>query len=324
MNHECYAEGLVKTTMKGSMLRIELMRLLDHFERAAGRCAPIYHQLLWTLAPMTVEAWSAFVSANEAAVGGRHEWDIFPDGQACGLLRGDGEGWEEFRRLAASGSLLLEAFKPEGESKVSAPGHHTWLSVVHDTAAAAATAILRLEYGLWGAAAETRPDELETLAKETTGGEVRFPKHPQVQTLHHDLFVSSAEAIRLWLDPDSAVTVGVPLCAWPVTIPVPECGSAPGIIKPVWLADRRELWVGESLIKRYKQLPGNQDLILSAFQELGWCDRIDDPLPGKPGVDSKARLRQTVEDLNKRHIAAGVLHFRGDGTGEGVIWDLMI
>jgi hypothetical protein len=158
------------------------------------------------------------------------------------------------------------------------------------------------------------------LAKEITGEEGQFPKYPFVQTLHHDLFRSSAEAIRLWLDPDSAVTVGVPLCDWPTPLPVCADGME-AVIKPVWLPDRRELWVGDHLIKRYTQVAGNQELILTSFHELGWCDRIDDPLPRQFQMDPSRRLRQTVEDMNKAHFTPNVLWFRMDGTGKGVIWE---
>ena len=95
---------------------------------------------------------------------------------------------------------------------------------------------------------------------------------------------------------------------------------AQGPIKPVWKADLRELWWNNLLIKKFNQPAKNQELIIVAFQEQKWSTSIDDPLPG--GSDSK-RLRDTVKALNEYHQNPDILHFRMDGTGEGVIWELL-
>ncbi len=86
---------------------------------------------------------------------------------------------------------------------------------------------------------------------------------------------------------------------------------------PAWNNDRRELWNGKQLCKRYRQLAGNQITILRAFEEEEWPHRIDDPLSGKAGKDHKRRLRDTVRSMNDglKH-----LRFECDGTGEGIIW----
>src|SRR5205085_731182 len=102
-----------------------------HFEGRSLRRGPVYHGLLWSPAHTSVEAWSAFVTANNPEVVGPHEWDIFPDGRACGLVRGDGPAWEEFRRLAESGSALLTALDPTSAPE---PGHHSWVSLLYETA----------------------------------------------------------------------------------------------------------------------------------------------------------------------------------------------
>ena len=60
--------------------------------------------------------------------------------------------------------------------------------------------------------------------------------------------------------------------------------------------------------------------ILAAFEEEGWPSRIDDPLPPQPEQDSKRRLSDTIKCLNRKQ-ASPLIHFRGDGTGEGVVWD---
>jgi hypothetical protein len=87
--------------------------------------------------------------------------------------------------------------------------------------------------------------------------------------------------------------------------------------KPHWDRNRRALFLGDKLIKQFKEPAPNQETILAAFQEEGWPDRIDDPLPPIEGVDSKKRLHDAVVRLNRHHVHRG-LRFRGDGTGQGV------
>jgi len=82
-----------------------------------------------------------------------------------------------------------------------------------------------------------------------------------------------------------------------------------------------ELWVNGALVKRLDSRATNQILILSAFQELNWARRIDDPLVPANGADAKARLRSTIHCLNGcQHPPA--IHFFADGTGHGIRWEL--
>ncbi len=108
-----------------------------------------------------------------------------------------------------------------------------------------------------------------------------------------------------------------------------ECGpsrdeqspkQAPGV--PKWDAQRRELRFDAATVKRFKWTAANQETILAAFEEEGWPHRIDDPLPPHPDQDSKRRLSDTIKCLNRRQISH-LIHFHGDGTGEGVTWELV-
>lgn len=91
--------------------------------------------------------------------------------------------------------------------------------------------------------------------------------------------------------------------------------------KPTWDAVRRELRVGDVLVKRFRVPAGNQTLILEAFEEEDWPERIDDPLPPQSGRDSRNRLHEAIKSLNKNHRVA-LLRFHGDGTGEGIFWEM--
>ncbi len=57
-----------------------------------------------------------------------------------------------------------------------------------------------------------------------------------------------------------------------------------------------------------------------AFQEEGWPVRIDDPLPPVSESEPKQRLRETIRSLN-RNQKERLVRFKGDGTGEGVLWE---
>jgi hypothetical protein len=85
----------------------------------------------------------------------------------------------------------------------------------------------------------------------------------------------------------------------------------------------RELWVGNKLVKQFRQPAKTQEAILLSFEELDWADEIDDPLPKVPEIDPKLRLRQTIANLN-RHQKTPLLHFFGNGTGKTIRWQFRV
>jgi len=89
--------------------------------------------------------------------------------------------------------------------------------------------------------------------------------------------------------------------------------------KPCWDADRKELRLNGDLVKQFRWSALNQETVLMAFQEDGWPARIDDPLPPRPNQEPKRRLHDTIKCLNRNHKTR-VIHFSGDGSGEGVLW----
>jgi hypothetical protein len=92
--------------------------------------------------------------------------------------------------------------------------------------------------------------------------------------------------------------------------------------RPKWSRDRQELSVGGRVVKQFKVPAPNQELILSVFQEEGWPVRIDDPLPPHPEQDSKRRLHDTINSLNRCQKVV-LIRFSGDGKGTGVRWELL-
>ena len=93
-------------------------------------------------------------------------------------------------------------------------------------------------------------------------------------------------------------------------------------VLPHWDCERHELRVLSHVVKRFKSPALNQEIMLMVFEEEGWPPRIDDPLPPQPELDSKRRLHDTIKCLN-RHQLNHLIHFRGDGTGEGVVWEFV-
>jgi hypothetical protein len=76
------------------------------------------------------------------------------------------------------------------------------------------------------------------------------------------------------------------------------------------------------VVKQFKSPAMNQETILTAFEEENWPPRIDDPLPPEPDLDPKRRLHATINSLNGRQKNP-LIRFVGDGTGEGVRWELV-
>lgn len=91
---------------------------------------------------------------------------------------------------------------------------------------------------------------------------------------------------------------------------------------PVWDPLRRELRLGDQVVKRFKLPSANQETVLTVFHEEGWPVRIDDPLPPRPNHDPKMRLHNAIKGLN-RHQKRRLIRFMGDGTGEGILWELI-
>ncbi len=107
-----------------------------------------------------------------------------------------------------------------------------------------------------------------------------------------------------------------------VAVATPTIAHSSSPTTPTWGPQSRELRVGDVLVRRYKSSAVNQETVLAVFEEEGWPSRIDDPLPPQPGQCSKHRLHDTIKCLN-RNQTQNLIRFRGDGTGEGVCWELV-
>ncbi len=98
--------------------------------------------------------------------------------------------------------------------------------------------------------------------------------------------------------------------------------GAPSADTPKWNARQRRLLLGMLVIKEFRAPAPNQELVLATFEEDSWEERIDDPLPPIKGKNAKRRLHDTISALN-RHQRVHRLHFTGDGTGNGIRWEIV-
>ena len=107
----------------------------------------------------------------------------------------------------------------------------------------------------------------------------------------------------------------------PVTVLAPV--SAPSSIRPRLDREKRELWFGDRLCKKFdRQAAPNQLLILETFEDYDWSTSIPDPLPrprGSTRARQRDRLKNAVTGLNSNPDSP--ILFRRDGTGEGVSWE---
>jgi hypothetical protein len=92
-------------------------------------------------------------------------------------------------------------------------------------------------------------------------------------------------------------------------------------LKPHWDPVRRKLSLGGRVVKQFRVPAGIQAVILGAFQEDGWPEYIDDPLPGGDGIDPKVRLNGVIYRLNHAQ-ATPLIRFHANGNGDGVHWSL--
>lgn len=94
-------------------------------------------------------------------------------------------------------------------------------------------------------------------------------------------------------------------------------------IQPCWNADRRELYFGDVLIKKFRVPAHNQEWILQSFEDEGWPESIQDTLPSDYNTCPKTRLRDTISRLNRKQLNPR-LRFRGNGTGRAICWEVLL
>jgi hypothetical protein len=168
----------------------------------------------------------------------------------------------------------------------------------------------------------------------TTGNERAFDRHVSLRLSKRSAFVItnlgiafSEELLDESMRPDTlhdAEPASIDI-DHPSTTPQPGGNGYHAVRQnqfPVWDRDRRELRLGGRVVKVFKLPSPMQEAILVAFEEEHWPPRIDDPLPSHPELLPKRRLHDTIKSLN-RNQKSPLIRFMGDGTGEGIRWELV-
>jgi hypothetical protein len=91
-----------------------------------------------------------------------------------------------------------------------------------------------------------------------------------------------------------------------------ETASVP--IVPRWDDEAVTLYWGETPIREFRNAAKNQRDIVEAFHRANWDRTIPDPLK------NPRKLNVTISDLN-RSLDPKLVRFRGDGTGDGIMWE---
>jgi hypothetical protein len=98
-------------------------------------------------------------------------------------------------------------------------------------------------------------------------------------------------------------------------------GNVKKLTFPRWIHREGILLWGNKVIKKFRQPAVEQRYILDSFEELQWLGEIDDPLPVKPDMDPKERLRETAKSLNRKMLEPAI-KFGCMGNGTKIYWKL--
>lgn len=212
-------------------------------------------------------------------------------------------------RFRAALELLLEAHHYAQDL-----GFDSWQFAIElDSLAATGLLPNDLRWLLWKGYAEH--------AQEVTGAEdtkrVFRPSTPPIFSDRTCLILTElgAAAVRQLCH---SSTNGKPPVETKAAAAAQTCSEMP---VPKWDAARRELTVAGKIVKRFRLPSANQEMVLTVLEEENWPASISDPLPPCPGQDPKRRLQDTLKALNN-HQKHQLIRFKGNGTGEGILWEL--
>jgi len=166
-------------------------------------------------------------------------------------------------------------------------------------------------------------------ARETTipgDSERSFRKLPSTafpRETHFVLSIAGAQALRQMLVGTANKEADVARIPAKAKVASQLLAQEEPRITPKWDSARRELQYGSKVIKRYRVPAPNQALVLAAFEESGWPEFIDDPLPPVADQDPKERLQATIKSLNRNQFAR-IIRFHGNGDGQQVYWQAVV
>jgi hypothetical protein len=316
----------------------------------------LFNTCYWHDQPVGLKGWQAFQTSAAGQIG-NGEWEEWESCSSdfCGCFFGNANLLPRFRRLAESGILILTTIDRGAnrggpipvDYSLDLPDRPNWLDwiwLLFETANLSTARLRFNDYRICNLPISQNLDDLnENQLWETAANGFRFPRHPLYRTLSMDLFLSSAEAIRLWRHRVDAVAVDGQLDDGVVSLPdSPEVTQIDGqrSITAQEGASEKPDWNGYELrgrnrkvIKIYSESATRVIPLLNSFQNEGWPKCLSDPcgirqqamaLAEKRGTNPKSETvalknqrRDTVKELN---AAQDEIVFTCKG-GIAVIWD---
>lgn len=92
------------------------------------------------------------------------------------------------------------------------------------------------------------------------------------------------------------------------------------ILRPRWDAGRTELFWGAKRIGEYDRDAPDQIKVLELLEKFGWPPRADIRSLIPDGVNAKAWVKYTVENLNRK--INKVIRFHGNAANRTIGWSL--
>jgi hypothetical protein len=205
--------------------RHSLKAIQREFYRCSLMYPPLYHEKLapWTesgFASISIEEWQAFQAAMETdgeveewwTWDGPHVGPEYDDPPFLGRWTGSFEGIDEFVLLSET---VCEALADADLGDLRTPrGYGGWLWFLHHLAFHHQILLLQSDMNVWGC--EEYPDCDEFFEKieewhEPGGKDLRYPKHPLIWRLIHNVFTSSMTAVDALLCPERVIATNEPL-----------------------------------------------------------------------------------------------------------------
>ncbi len=219
-------------------VRSSLKSIWREFNRCADRYPPLFHEMMETcdFRPAPLGVCDSFRKAFTDRFD--DEWEQWhgPVDWFFGRFYGNGEGLQEFKKLAKSAYMVLCTVRSEhSEFSVYQDnwGWHGWMRLLHYMAYGYPTPLLRGTFDRWGNwGSDSTEEEVAAFGTPDDDG-APYPLHPFHWRLEHSVFVSSASAIELIVDDDRGLLVG----EWTFGLPISYSGRS---AEPVEVADDEE------------------------------------------------------------------------------------
>jgi len=321
-------------------LRSELERMADQFLECSRRLPNLHFDLL--LAPgfeaIGEEPWQRLRDRIEEEISRRKDhrevWFVLKGGCKCGRCYGDPKELDQFQRLAVTADYLLHklAELPQdfGQEigQFENRGMSSWLTHVFWTANMVNSTLL---YQIRDPSFEARIIEIDPVEEVDLEDEEDDDNpigssaliHPECFRLYPDVFLASYEAIKIWLNPMSRLSLtrdgksGELLKSRdlsPIILPPPK-------LKPKWVNEARGVLTYRGVtIKVIVKSADNVRPILDAFEASGWENEIPNPLLVDRKSDDPTQLRNAVDSLNDRHAKPRQIIFGTKDSYRLVTW----